>query len=237
MVYQLAANRLDFPPAELALKEPNGLLAVGGDLSVERLRHAYQQGIFPWYSDADPLLWWSPDPRAVFTPSSLHVSRSMRREFGKHNYQLTLNMAFDQVIHQCRDRHADEGIWIHSEMIEAYQALHQAGSAQSIELWDNEQLIAGMYGVAVGSVFSAESMFHSVTNGSKWLLIKFAQQYFAAGGQLIDAQISNPHLTSLGCITISRAEYLAQLRDNQQPLNTDFWQKKRLPVAIGKENR
>lgn len=231
---QLGAVEAGFPAPDLALKDPNGLLAVGGDLQPQRLLQAYQNGIFPWYQAGGPILWWSPDPRAVFTPEYLHISRSMRRHTAKcRHYRLTLNQAFDAVIRLCRAQHEADGVWIHPEMITAYTQLHLQGKAHSVELWNAEkQLVAGLYGVSAASSFSAESMFHRETNASKLLLQQFAQQFFAAGGQFIDAQIMNPHLRSLGAIEIPRTSFLEQLNQHAPSSLRAFWQLKTLSIGI-----
>ncbi|MDX1705456.1 leucyl/phenylalanyl-tRNA--protein transferase [Pseudidiomarina sp.] len=232
MLFQLSENNLYFPNPALALTEPDGLLAFGGDLSPERLQAAYRQGIFPWYGADDPILWWSPDPRTVFTPGSLHCSRSMRRFIRQTELKVTLNRDFPAVIRHCADAHKTAGTWIHPEMISAYIELHTLGQAHSIEIWHQHQLVGGMYGVAVGGIFCGESMFHYRTNASKLALLVFCQNFFAAGGELLDAQVDNPHLQSLGAWSLPRIQYLALL--NQQNashkpnLAADFWQKRTL---------
>ncbi len=225
MLFELATDSVWFPSPEFALRDPNGLLAVGGDLRPTRLIEAYQNGIFPWYSAEDPILWWSPDPRTVFMPDSLHISRSMRRFLKRTTLQVTLNKAFERVIQACANVHeqADRGVWIHPEMQEAYIQLHQLGHAHSVEVWDNNQLVGGLYGVSVGNVYCAESMFHTITNASKTALLVFADMFFAAGGQFIDAQIRNDHTASLGARDISRQRYLHKLRTQNTPLRTNFW--------------
>lgn len=243
MVFRLQAQDVRFPPPELALKEPNGLLAVGGDLRPERLLNAYRSGIFPWFAEGDPILWWSPDPRAVFTPAGLHESRSMRRFRRQTAYTLTLNHDFAQVIATCADVHSQgEGTWITPAMTQAYLELHRAGHAHSIEVWDQSTLVGGMYGIGMNHIFCGESMFHTRTNASKLALLVFAKHFFAAGGQLIDAQVPNPHLESLGMETLSRAQFLHILQrqgQNSPPIAANFWQSRRLStnrVAISDEN-
>lgn len=224
----LAQDILAFPAVEQALREPNGLLAVGGDLQPERLLNAYRQGIFPWYSPQDPLLWWSPDPRAVLDPCAFHQSRSMKR-FHRHSpYQVTLNRAFDQVIVGCAERE-EEGTWITGEIIAAYQLLHRLGHAHSVEVWQDSRLVGGVYGVAVGRLFCAESMFSRAVNGSKTGLLVFCQHFIKHGGKLIDCQILNSHTASLGVKEISRRDYLAQLRVlRQQALSPECWKEQEL---------
>ncbi|RUO60259.1 leucyl/phenylalanyl-tRNA--protein transferase [Pseudidiomarina insulisalsae] len=236
MVYRLAARDNHFPRPELALREPDGLLAIGGDLSTDRLLNAYRNGIFPWFTEDDPPLWWSPDPRAVFTPQSIHESRSMRRFRRRTELTVTLNQAFAEVIRGCAQAHADgAGTWITEEMQRAYQRLHEEGHAHSIEIWRDGQLVGGMYGVAIPGIFCGESMFHRVTNASKLALLTFARHYFQAGGQLIDAQVPNEHLHSLGLKQLPRAQFLYQLRSFAQkspPLAADFWQSRELKKEI-----
>ncbi|RUO73886.1 leucyl/phenylalanyl-tRNA--protein transferase [Pseudidiomarina sediminum] len=243
MVIRLQAQDVRFPPPELALKEPNGLLAVGGDLRPERLLNAYRNGIFPWFAEGDPILWWSPDPRAVFTPQSLHESRSMRRFRRQTQLTVTLNHDFAQVIAKCAEVHSHgEGTWITPAMAQAYAELHRLGYAHSIEVWDDTTLVGGMYGIGMGQVFCGESMFHTRTNASKLAFLVFAEHFFAAGGQLLDAQVPNPHLERLGMMTLPRPQFLHFLQRQQQNGGTipkEFWQSRCLStnrVAINDEN-
>lgn len=197
-----------FPSSDAALDEPNGLLAAGGDLSVPRLRAAYRQGIFPWYSEGQPILWWSPDPRTVIFPEQFHVSRSLAREIRKRTFDLTVNTAFDQVIKCCAEpREQQPDTWITHEMQQAYIRLHQAGHAHSVECWHNDSLVGGLYGVVSGQVFFGESMFSRMSNASKVALACLAEMGFA----MIDCQMETEHLTSLGAIPIPRSSYLALL--------------------------
>ena len=230
MIAHLASDSIWFPSPRFALADPNGLLAVGGDLAPARLIAAYQQGIFPWFGEDDPLLWWSPDPRCVFSPTSLHVSRSMRRFIRTTNLQVTINQDFAGVIQACAEVHAqaERGVWIHPEMIAAYQQLHQLGHAHAIEVWQQGQLVGGLYGVAVNNLFCAESMFQRVTNASKFALLRFAQAFFTAGGSYIDAQIMNPHTASLGAFELARAAYLTELAQPQRASVKQFWQQTQL---------
>lgn len=233
MSLHLADDQQAFPATTLALREPNGLLAFGGKLSVQRLLSAYQNGIFPWYGEHDPILWWSPDPRALFTAQSLHVSRSMRRFMATTPLRITLNHDFSAVIKSCADSHAADGCWLHSEMQQAYRELHDCGHAHSVEVWQQHQLVGGLYGVNVNGIFCAESMFQHHSNASKLALLQFAQHYFRAGGTWVDAQIDNPHLQSLGAITIPRPHYMQQLQRNQQQnhdVSSDFWQPRQLII-------
>ncbi len=233
-MFQLSTATHQFPSVQLALSEPNGLLAFGGDLSVARLIAAYEHGIFPWYAEHDPILWWSPNPRTIITPQSLHVSRSMRRLLRKNNVEVTLNHAFSDVIHACADVHeaAGRGVWIHPEMISAYSQLHAHGRAHSVEVWQESKLVGGLYGVSVGDVFCAESMFHQVSNASKIALITFAQHFFAAGGQCIDVQMSNSHTETLGAHNVAREHYMRFLKPSSSAFCSEFWTVRSLKAPI-----
>jgi leucyl/phenylalanyl-tRNA--protein transferase len=207
---QLARDSIAFPSPEGALREPNGLLALGGDLSPARLLMAYQRGIFPWFSPGDPILWWSPDPRAVLIPEQFHLSRSMKRFHNHSPYRVTLNHAFEQVIAGCAsDR--DEGTWITSDITEAYTRLYELGYAHSIEVWEGRELVGGMYGVIQGALFCGESMFSRRVNASKTALLVFCQHFSGHGGKLIDCQVLNSHTASLGAVEIPRRDYLQHL--------------------------
>lgn len=205
------------------LFDAQGLLAVGGDLSPERLLAAYRTGIFPWYNQGTPILWWSPDPRAVITAQSLHVSRSLQRELRRTDLSITWNRAFAQVLEGCASNRPG-GTWLLPEMQTAYTTLHELGHAHSVEVWHEGQLVAGLYGVSCGAVFAAESMFHTLTNASKVALVHAVTRLTALGVQLVEVQFLTPHLESLGAIEISRAEYLrrlTELRDRQVALDLD----------------
>lgn len=225
---QLSRESLNFPPPEMALREPNGLLAMGGDLSPQRLLNAYHRGIFPWFSPGDPILWWSPDPRAILLPEHFHLSRSMKRFHQKSPYQVTLNQQFQQVIEGCAsDR--NEGTWITHEVKRAWQKLHELGHAQSIEVWRGEELVGGMYGLELGQIFCGESMFSRSENASKTALLVFSEFFQQQGGKLIDCQVLNPHTLSLGAQEIPRAAYLQYVHSlAHQPLSADCWQPRRL---------
>lgn len=207
---QLSRDSIAFPSPEGALREPNGLLALGGDLSPARLLMAYQRGIFPWFSPGDPILWWSPDPRAVLFPERFHLSRSMKRFHRNSPYRVTLNHAFERVISECSDDR-DEGTWITPDIIDAYKRLHELGHAHSVEVWTDNDLVGGMYGVAQGALFCGESMFSRRENASKTALLIFCQHFMSYGGKLIDCQVLNAHTTSLGAVEIPRREYLELL--------------------------
>jgi len=194
-----------FPPSSAALAEPNGLLAVGGDLSAERLIAAYCRGIFPWFSEDDPILWWTPNPRAVLFPSEFHMSRSLRRDLRKGVCSLATNQAFESVIRACAAPRAREsGTWISPDMMAAYTQLHRMGYAHSIEVYQQEQLIGGLYGVAMGRVFFGESMFSKRPNASKTALAALALLGREGHIDLIDCQVESDHLSSLGARNVSR---------------------------------
>ncbi|TDN64694.1 leucyl/phenylalanyl-tRNA--protein transferase [Scandinavium goeteborgense] len=220
---QLSRHSITFPSPEGALREPNGLLALGGDLSPARLLMAYQRGIFPWFSPGDPILWWSPDPRAVLWPDAFHVSRSMKRFHKSSPFRITLNHAFGQVIEGCAaDR--DEGTWITESIVQAYHRLHELGHAHSVEVWLGSELVGGMYGVAQGALFCGESMFSRAENASKSALLVFSQAFAGQGGKLMDCQVLNNHTASLGAIEIPRREYLEYLAElRKKPLPGHFW--------------
>ena len=225
---QLSRDSLSFPPPEMALREPNGLLAMGGDLSSARLLNAYHHGIFPWFSPGDPILWWSPDPRAVLLPEEFHLSRSMKRFHHKSPYTVTLNQRFSDVVAGCAAER-DEGTWITPEVRQAWQLLHSQGYAHSVEVWFGDELVGGMYGLALGQIFCGESMFSRSENASKTALLIFSRWFQQQGGQLIDCQILNPHTASLGAREISRASYLQYVENYaRQALLPDCWRPKRL---------
>jgi leucyl/phenylalanyl-tRNA---protein transferase len=200
-----------FPPVEMA--EEDGLLAIGGDLNTERLLLAYRSGIFPWYNDDIPL-WWSPDPRFVLFPDELKVSKSMKALLRKDAFTFTTNQAFEQVIRYCRSipREAQDGTWIRPELEKAYIRLHQLGYAHSAEVWQDEQLVGGLYGVRLGRIFFGESMFSNQSNASKYALIRYVGQLKEEGVALIDCQAHTPHLESMGAVMISRKAFMQQLK-------------------------
>ena len=208
---RLSADPLaPFPPVESALDEPNGLLAFGGDLHPARLLNAYRHGIFPWYSSGEPILWWSPDPRTVFDTAAFVLPRRFRRELRKHAWSLRADTAFDAVISACATapRPGQSGTWISAEMRAAYVELHRLGLAHSVEVWDHTQLVGGIYGVTAGPVFCGESMFSAQSGGSKIALAGLCRWLAQNGVELLDAQVPNPHLESLGARSMGRAEYL-----------------------------
>lgn len=212
-------GRVDaFPPVAKALTEPNGLLAAGGDLTPARLLAAYKQGIFPWYQDGQPILWWSPDPRAVLWPAGLKISRSLRRSLRTRGFELRVDTAFARVVAECAEpRRYGGGTWITAEMAEAYEKLHELGWAHSFETWADRRLVGGLYGVAIGRVFFGESMFTRVTDASKAALVNGVDFLRGRGVELIDCQVASAHVRSLGAVDVPRAEFLALL----QPLCAD----------------
>jgi leucyl/phenylalanyl-tRNA--protein transferase len=213
MPVYLLDRRLEFPPAQVAT--PEGLLAVGGDLSARRLVLAYRRGIFPWYSAGEPILWWSPDPRFVLYPAKLRVTRSMERIMRSGRFRITFDEAFEAVVAGCRDakRRDETGTWITDAMLEAYCALHRAGYAHSVETWSEDTLVGGLYGVAVGRCFSGESMFARVSNASKAALIRLVERLRQWRFTLIDCQVHTDHLASMGAEAIPRARFLAELSE------------------------
>ncbi len=222
-VTQLSSQSFIFPSPELALREPNGLLALGGDLTAPRLLAAYQRGIFPWFNPGEMILWWSPDPRAVLFPEDLHISRSMRRFIRHCPYRFTLNHAFAEVISACATER-DEGTWIGPDVQRAYCQLYASGHAHSLEVWLGNELVGGLYGVAVGAVFCGESMFSRADNASKSALMVFCHHFTHHGGELIDCQVLNAHTASLGAVEIPRNFFLQQLSQLQfSPLPAECW--------------
>jgi leucyl/phenylalanyl-tRNA--protein transferase len=212
-VFRLPEEHI-FPPPELA--EDNGLLAVGGDLSESRLLLAYSMGIFPWYSEHDPILWWSPDPRLVLFPNELKVSRSLKQKITKKDFVITLDNAFEEVIRNCSLAHGkDDGdTWITVDMIEAYITLHRAGFAHSVEAWSDGTLAGGLYGISLGSAFFGESMFTKISNASKVAFVELIKYLRKLNFTLIDCQITTPHLMSFGAREIPRDEFMQILKSS-----------------------
>ncbi len=207
-----------FPPPGEALTEPNGLLAMGGDLSPQRLLAAYTRGIFPWYELGQPILWWSPDPRAVLWPENLHVSRRLQRTRRRSSLSLTCDQAFTTVVQCCAEpRRYAESTWITGEMSDAYNALHRLGWAHSFEAWQDHELVGGLYGVAIGRVFFGESMFSRSTNASKIALITAVNYLRTRDFALLDCQIWSSHLQTLGATTLPRTDFLQQLDELCRP--------------------
>lgn len=208
--YQIPYNAspYDFPPLEQALEHPDGLIAIGGDLSVSRIVAAYRLGIFPWYNDDEPILWWSPAQRMVLFPESLKVSRSLRKTIRKNKLTVTLDQNFPAVIKACANsRRKQYGTWITKEMQDAYCQLHDSGFAHSVECWHEGHLVGGLYGIALGKIFFGESMFSRITDASKVAFTHFVWQLQRWGYELIDCQVQTRHLQSLGAIEIPRPQY------------------------------
>lgn len=203
-----------FPPVEQALRQPNGLLAAGADLSPTRLLEAYRHGIFPWFSAEDPILWWSPDPRMVLFPAEFKISRSLRKTLLRGQYQIRCDTAFEQVMRACsQPREGQNGTWIQEDMIAAYVRLHAAGYAHSIETWMEGELVGGLYGVSIGRMFYGESMFSNKTDASKIALAYLSAQLKRWNFGMIDCQMNTPHLASLGAREIARREFLIRLQE------------------------
>ncbi|MDX2305476.1 MAG: leucyl/phenylalanyl-tRNA--protein transferase [Microscillaceae bacterium] len=216
MKYYFLDNRLIFPPVEMA--NEHGILAIGGDLSVSRLLLAYQSGIFPWFSPGEPILWWAPDPRFVLYPEKLYVSKSMRQLFKKQPFEVTLDQSFQKVIANCRQipRKAQDGTWITEDMQEAYKDLHGLGYAHSVEVWQENELVGGLYGVSLGRCFFGESMFAKVSNASKYGFIFLVEKLREYQFQLIDCQVYTDHLGSLGAELIPRTQFMEELESSLQ---------------------
>jgi leucyl/phenylalanyl-tRNA--protein transferase len=215
-----------FPPVDYA--DESGLLAIGGDLSSERILHAYSQGIFPWFEEGEPICWWAPDPRSVLIPKEVSISKSMRPYLNRRSLEVRINTAFEAVIAACQKIYRPGqlgGTWITAEMQTAYVALHKLGFAHSIETWEDEELIGGLYGISLGRVFFGESMFSLKSNASKLALIRLAQKLHEAGFPLIDCQIHNSHLESMGAREIPRLEFQEILKKaiKQDAPESDFW--------------
>ncbi|HEY1773471.1 MAG TPA: leucyl/phenylalanyl-tRNA--protein transferase [Gammaproteobacteria bacterium] len=210
------------------MREPDGLLAVGGDLSPERLLYAYRHGIFPWYDAGLPILWWSPDPRAIVRPETLHISRSLRRRMRRGGYIIRFDTAFTQVMDGCagpRLQYPEGGTWINAEMKEAYARLHDLGHAHSAEMWQDGELVGGLYGVAVGQVFFGESMFSRVADASKLVLVTLMQHLGRWGYAFMDCQMQSEHLASMGSVSVPRLDFLALLAALcAEPVHGDAWQ-------------
>lgn len=220
-----------FPPIERALDDPPGLLAAGGDLSTERLLAAYRRGIFPWYSQGQPVLWWCPDPRTVLIPAEFRRSRSLAQSERNRGYEVRFDTAFAAVIDACAaPRHAGPGTWITREMRTAYCALHTLGHAHSVETWQQEQLVGGLYGVQLGRVFFGESMFSEQRDASKVALSALVRRSLECGIELIDCQLASRHLASLGSRSLPRAEFVAWLERLANPGVSDAWPAPPIPA-------
>jgi leucyl/phenylalanyl-tRNA--protein transferase len=222
-----------FPEISAALSEPDGLLAAGGDLDPDRLLYAYRHGIFPWFDSGQPILWWSPDPRCVLRPDSFHVARRLRRSMRTSDFEFTVNHAFSEVIDACAaDRIGQEGTWITGDMIEAYASLHAKGWAHSVEIWRDDDLVGGLYGVAIGKAFFGESMFSQASNASKIAMWSLCELLVYHQFEILDCQVVSPHLSSLGAILMPRSEFAALLNRACDPATLfDRWPENRVPVA------
>ncbi|MDF3863530.1 leucyl/phenylalanyl-tRNA--protein transferase [Pseudomonas denitrificans (nom. rej.)] len=233
MLKWLSRSNFDFPPLDKALHEPNGLLAVGGDLNPQRLIQAYRHGCFPWYQDGQPILWWSPDPRTVLFPEELHVSRSLAKFIRQQQYRITIDQAFEQVIHGCAGpRDYADGTWITTPMQEAYCELHRLGIAHSAEAWRGSELVGGLYGLAIGRLFFGESMFSHADNASKVAFVTLVQRLQAAGFVMIDCQMPTQHLHSFGARPISRREFASYLRRHLDETPSQDWTSQADPLSL-----
>ena len=211
----LERDPLTFPHPSLALRQPNGLLAIGGDLSPERLTAAYRQGIFPWFSEGEPILWWSPDPRLVLHPDEFRLTRSLRKRVRSAGWRISVDTAFLPVIHACAHtpRSGQNGTWIVPEMISAYTRLHRAGIAHSVEVWEDRRLVGGLYGLSIGRMYFGESMFSLVPDASKAALWALCQRLAGWGWPLIDCQQETAHLMSLGATVWTRGAFLTAVAE------------------------
>ena len=218
------SERIEFPPPWLARSD--GLLCVGGDLSVQRLIEAYRNGIFPWYADNEPILWWTPDPRLVLYPEDIRVSRSLAKKIRKKIFSVTMDNAFDEVIHNCaytRTLQGDE-TWLTEDMIQAYTRLHEAGYAHSVECWREGRLAGGLYGVSLGGTFFGESMFTIIPDASKAALVHLSRYLEGLGFDLIDCQVTTEHMASMGAVEIPRKIFLQHIRHSlEKPDRTFKW--------------
>ncbi len=212
--YLLSDDQLDlFPDVELALDEPNGLLAVGGDLSTKRLLAAYKNGIFPWFSDDQPIMWWSPNPRSVLKLDDFKISRSLKKTLNKNVFHVSVDTAFDDVIQACAGTRKDGfGTWITNEMLDAYRELHKQGYAHSVECWFEQKLVGGLYGLSLGHAFFGESMFTHKTDASKVALAYLVAQLKQWQFDFIDTQVSSEHMTSLGATEVPRSQFIQELQ-------------------------
>ncbi len=229
-----------FPPADSALASPNGLLAAGGDLAPERLLYAYRHGIFPWFEDGQPILWWSPDPRAVLRPADFHLQRRLRRTLRTSPLQLSFNAAFADVMLACaeRRRRRHHGTWITGGMLDAYTELHRLGWAHSVEVWRESELIGGIYGLVIGRAFFGESMFSRVSNASKIAMLALCRELVQRDFVLLDCQVPSPHLQTLGAVPVPRRRFLEELRSACSPASRlDGWPQRTSAASALVESR
>ena len=229
---ELTENKSFFPDVDKALDDPDGLLAMGGDLTSQRVINAYRNGIFPWFSDGQPILWWSPSKRAVIKPNFCHISKSMKRLLKNNNFTVTINHAFAEVITHCaKPRRSQPETWITDTMIDAYIELHKQGVAHSIEVWLDGELVGGLYGVCVGTLFCGESMFSKVSNSSKVAFIALNQHLSSFQGTLIDCQMHTAHLNSLGVQELPREQFISYLQQSRdQKLEKGCWERQKISV-------
>lgn len=222
-----------FPDVESSLSEPDGLLAAGGDLSAERLLAAYARGIFPWYEKGQPILWWCPDPRCILWPADLHISRRLRQQMRNSPAELRFDCSFGNVVRECAgERRSQQGTWITDEMIAAYEQLHADDWAHSIEVWDDDELVGGLYGICIGKVFFGESMFSKKPNSSKMAMLGLATHMQSSGLELIDCQVVSRHLMTLGAQVIPRSEFTDFLASAcNPPVPQQDWPAQPMPVA------
>lgn len=224
MYYFPVDGQNGFPPLDYA--DDAGIIAVGGDLSIERLLLAYSSGIFPWYNEGEPIIWWSPDPRFVLYPENLRISKSMKKVLRDEKFQITMDTSFEEVVRSCQKikREGQNGTWITEEMLQAYVDLHQAGFAHSVEVWEDKILVGGLYGVSLGRCFFGESMFAKVSNASKTGFITLVKELHNRGFKMIDCQVHTQHLESLGAVSIPRSNFEKELRDHlQHPTLRGSW--------------
>ncbi|HED36601.1 MAG TPA: leucyl/phenylalanyl-tRNA--protein transferase [Gammaproteobacteria bacterium] len=224
-LHWLDAVSAEFPPLDSALREPDGLLAAGGDLSASRLICAYRQGIFPWYSEGEPILWWSPDPRFVLKPGQVKISRSLAKNLRNTTLTLRMDSAFEAVISNCssQPREGQPGTWISEDMKQAYIELHRQGHAHSVECWEGSTLVGGLYGVHTGQIFCGESMFSRQSNASKIALVHLCRFIQHHGFKLIDSQVYTAHLKRMGAGMIPRDEYIETLQQQSDIKMPDNW--------------
>lgn len=213
-----------FPPTDWALDDPNGLLAAGGELNADWLAVAYPQGIFPWFNEGEPILWWSPSPRCVLFPDQFHLSKSLRKRMRNLDYEIRVDSCFSDVMRACAaPRATQDGTWISPAFVKAYSALAERGIAHSVEMYADNQLVGGLYGLAIGRIFFGESMFSRIPDASKICLYHLAEKLRLAGYAVIDCQVFNPHLHSLGATEIDREAFERLLLNCQQPASEEVW--------------
>lgn len=226
MIPWLTPGEPYFPDTRHALDDPNGLLAAGGELTAEWLKAAYPLGIFPWFSEEDPILWWSPSPRCVLYPNQFHESKSLKKSLRKEQFTVRIDTQFEEVIRQCAAPRGEDGTWISDQIIAAYSDLHRQGVAHSVEVYKDDQLVGGLYGLAIGQIFFGESMFSRVTDASKVATKILCAELEKANYAVIDCQIYNPHLASLGAVEIERNEFEQLLTHCKRTPSHNPWAKR-----------